>query len=180
MPARSRRSPIAFLTKPSDPALSASTFWRSTAAFRSCLTHRSWDRLHHHRRSLTSARVTKALMCPRDRGNSNDRTSARADGASWLEGRSIITESPPARAGGSLRSPSDGGSALARTGCRVGGLARIAAEQHDHSSAIGINRYHKGGCFLNRSSFGREISDLHRSPYASIRNRDWIRPPDTP
>ena len=44
---------------------------------RSCLTHRSWERLHHHRRSLTSVLVTKAQMCPRDRGNSTGRYAIR-------------------------------------------------------------------------------------------------------
>ena len=55
-----RRRPPIITTKPPDSALSGSTIWRSTAAFRSRITHRSWERLHHHRRSLTSGLVTKA------------------------------------------------------------------------------------------------------------------------
>ena len=64
-----RRPPIN-TTEPPDSALCGSTTWRFTTAFKSCLTRRLWVRLYHQRRSLTSRLVTKAPMCPRDRGNS--------------------------------------------------------------------------------------------------------------
>ena len=71
-----RRPPI-ITTKSSDSAPYGSTIWRSIAAIRSCLTHRSWEGFHRHRRSLTSGLVTKAQMCPRDRGNFTPPASRR-------------------------------------------------------------------------------------------------------
>ena len=59
-----QRGPPSITSKPSDSVPCGSTIWRYTAAFTNRLTHRSWVRLHHHRRSLTSVLVTKAEICP--------------------------------------------------------------------------------------------------------------------
>ena len=59
------------------PAPSGLTIWRSTAALRDELTHRSWVRVLYHRRSFASGLVTKAQICLRERGNTTRLASFR-------------------------------------------------------------------------------------------------------
>ena len=143
-----RRPPI-ITTKLSDSARCGSTIWRSTAAFRSCLTHRSRERLHHHRRSLTSVLVTKAQMCPRDRGNSREkiarwrvcisshRSPHRRD-SPWWPSWDVRLRTPVACPFVPRASPPNRPPRCGNDKSLLGGVAAQVERRHPHGRCAGI------------------------------------------
>ena len=91
--------------------------------------------------------------------------------------RPVGTESPP---GSSERLPSltERSTAVPSAGCgrrfrrpRPGLLQSNTIRSNEN----GINRYHEGDGSLCRLFFGRNINGLRGTPYAAIRNCNWIR-----